>query len=72
MNPLICLSHLRWNFVFQRPQHLMTRCSKANRVFFWEEPIFDSDAMFVARIRHRWPGVRILLRAPIRALPGSY
>jgi len=22
---LICLSHLRWNFVFQRPQHLMSR-----------------------------------------------
>jgi UDP-galactopyranose mutase len=43
----LVLSHLRWNFVFQRPQHLMTRCSKANRVFFWEEPIFDSDAMSV-------------------------
>jgi NAD(P)-dependent dehydrogenase (short-subunit alcohol dehydrogenase family) len=23
---IICLSHLRWNFVFQRPQHLLTRC----------------------------------------------
>jgi UDP-galactopyranose mutase len=39
---LICLSHLRWNFVFQRPQHLMTRFAKERRVFFFEEPIFDT------------------------------
>ena len=38
---LICLSHLRWNFVFQRPQHLMTRCARDRRVFFVEEPIFQ-------------------------------
>jgi UDP-galactopyranose mutase len=40
---LICLSHLRWNFVFQRPQHLMTRFARERRVFFFEEPIFDVD-----------------------------
>jgi UDP-galactopyranose mutase len=40
---LICLSHLRWNFVFQRPQHLMSRFAAAGtRVFFVEEPVFDS------------------------------
>src|SRR3954463_6811717 len=38
---VICLSHLRWNFVFQRPQHLMTRCARDRRVFFVEEPVFD-------------------------------
>ncbi len=38
---LICFSHLRWNFVFQRPQHLMTRCARECRVFFVEEPIFS-------------------------------
>src|SRR4051812_36902985 len=37
---LLCFSHLRWNFVFQRPQHLMTRCAADRRVFFIEEPIF--------------------------------
>src|SRR5688572_11440611 len=37
---LICLSHLRWNFVFQRPQHLMSRYAIARRVYFVEEPIF--------------------------------
>jgi UDP-galactopyranose mutase len=40
-------SHLRWNFVFQRPQHLITRCAAASRVLFWEEPVFDSDKVFL-------------------------
>ena len=35
---LVCFSHLRWNFVFQRPQHLMTRFARERRVFFIEEP----------------------------------
>ncbi len=37
--PLICFSHLRWDFVTQRPQHLMRRFAPERRVFFWEEPI---------------------------------
>jgi UDP-galactopyranose mutase len=37
-NSLICFSHLRWNFVFQRPQHLMSRFAAERRVIFWEEP----------------------------------
>ena len=36
---LICFSHLRWDFVFQRPQHLMTRFAASRRVFYWEEPV---------------------------------
>lgn len=35
---LICFSHLRWAFVFQRPQHLMTRFAATQDVLFWEEP----------------------------------
>jgi UDP-galactopyranose mutase len=35
---MICFSHLRWGFVFQRPQHLMTRFARHRRVFFFEEP----------------------------------
>ena len=37
---LICFSHLRWSFVFQRPQHLMQRFARDTRVLFWEEPNF--------------------------------
>jgi len=40
---LLCFSHLRWNFVFQRPQHLMSRCAQSRRVFFIEEPIYEPD-----------------------------
>ena len=42
---LICLSHLRWDFVYQRPQHLLSRCAKDRRVFFVEEPIFGEGAL---------------------------
>ena len=46
---LICLSHLRWNFVWQRPQHLLSRAAANHeRVFFFEEPIFDApDAAYL-------------------------
>jgi len=40
---LVCLSHLRWDFVYQRPQHLMSRFAKNRRVFFVEEPIFTVE-----------------------------
>lgn len=44
-NPdILCLSHLRWNWVFQRPQHLLTRAAAKRRVFFVEEPILDATA----------------------------
>jgi UDP-galactopyranose mutase len=41
MEDVICYSHLRWNFVFQRPQHLLSHCARLRRVFFFEEPLFD-------------------------------
>lgn len=40
---LICFCHLRWNFVYQRPQHLMSRFAKENRVYLIEEPYFDAE-----------------------------
>ncbi len=40
---LICFCHLRWNFVYQRPQHLMSRFANESRVFLIEEPFFDSE-----------------------------
>lgn len=41
---LVCLSHLRWDFVFQRPQQLLSRCARARRVFFVEEPVATDGA----------------------------
>ncbi|MDB4950191.1 MAG: hypothetical protein JWM27_2840 [Gemmatimonadetes bacterium] len=37
---LVCLSHLRWDFVYQRPQHLMSRFARERRVLFVEEPVW--------------------------------
>ena len=36
---LICFSHLRWDFVFQRPQHLMGRFAVTREVIYFEEPM---------------------------------
>jgi UDP-galactopyranose mutase len=38
---IVCVSHLRWDFVFQRPQHLLSRAAKEGRVLYVEEPILD-------------------------------
>jgi glycosyltransferase involved in cell wall biosynthesis len=42
LDDVVCLSHLRWGFVYQRPNHLMSRCARERRVFFIEEPVFDA------------------------------
>jgi hypothetical protein len=44
---IICYSHLRWNFVYQRPQHLLRRFARQFRVFFVEEPIYDAENPFL-------------------------
>lgn len=36
---IIVFSHLRWEFVWQRPQHIISRLAKKHRIFFIEEPI---------------------------------
>lgn len=36
---MVCFSHLRWGFVFQRPQHLLSRFARERRVYFFEEPL---------------------------------
>ncbi|MDQ3830332.1 MAG: glycosyltransferase family 1 protein, partial [Candidatus Tectomicrobia bacterium] len=42
--PLVVFSHLRWDFVYQRPQHLLSRLAQEQAVFVIEEPIHDPDA----------------------------
>lgn len=39
MKTLVVFSHLRWNFVYQRPQHLMSRLAARWPVVFIEEPV---------------------------------
>lgn len=41
---LVCFSHLRWNFVYQRPQHLLSRFAKdGTTVLYVEEPVFGDE-----------------------------
>jgi UDP-galactopyranose mutase len=47
---LLCFSHLRWDFVFQRPQHLMSRFIKTHEVVFWEEPNYRADGQPVLEL----------------------
>jgi glycosyltransferase involved in cell wall biosynthesis len=44
MKDLVCISHLRWDFVWQRPQHLLSRLAKTYRVLFVEEPVASTTA----------------------------
>jgi glycosyltransferase involved in cell wall biosynthesis len=39
----LCFSHLRWKFVYQRPQHLLSRAARTYRVFFIEEPVWSEE-----------------------------
>ncbi len=54
---LVCFSHLRWDFVFQRPQHLMRRFARSNQVIFLEEP--------------RWLDAPAAPRLDVRTCPDS-
>jgi len=57
---LLCLSHLRWNFVFQRPQHLLTRATKSHLVLYFEEPLYEPVTRPTLRISEPVPGLRVL------------
>jgi glycosyltransferase involved in cell wall biosynthesis len=41
MPTIIVFSHLRWDFVYQRPQHLLSRLAEHYRIVFFEEPVFQ-------------------------------
>ena len=47
---IICFCHLRWNFVYQRPQHLLGRFSPKFRVFVVEEPVYDAEVPFLDKV----------------------
>jgi glycosyltransferase involved in cell wall biosynthesis len=66
---LLCLSHLRWDSVVQRPHHLMRHASERYRVVFWEEPV-DADPGAVApALTTRLSAEGILVATP-QQLPG--
>ncbi len=70
---LVCLSHLRWDFVYQRPQHLMSRFARDRRVFFFEEPVFfdpsSEDGPARLDVSERPGGVRVAVPRLPHGLP---
>ncbi|MBD2104246.1 glycosyltransferase family 1 protein [Leptolyngbya sp. FACHB-261] len=68
---LVCLSHLRWDFVYQRPQHLLSRCAQEQRVFFVEEPIFGTEPGTRIDISRRDNGVWVVVPHLHESLQGD-
>src|SRR5690349_14020132 len=67
--PILVHRHLRWDFVWQRPQQLFSRFARNRDVLFIEEPIFLDDAARPSlELSEPMPGV---FRA-IPRLPGAY
>jgi glycosyltransferase involved in cell wall biosynthesis len=56
---LFCFSHLRWNFVYQRPQHLLGRAARRYRVYFIEEPVFAPGVQPSLKLEKTPEGVEI-------------
>ena len=57
---LVCFSHLRWDFVYQRPQHLLSRFANHRRVFYIEEPVFTNSSMRL-EVRETTDNVRVVV-----------
>lgn len=67
---LVVFSHLRWDFVYQRPQQLLSRLARGRRVLVIEEPIHAADAAPHWETSEPEPGVHVArLHTPIAA-PG--
>jgi len=61
MRNLLCFSHLSWNFVYQRPQHLLTRFAQDYRVFYFEEPKIGHADLYVVHAQDHVCIVELLI-----------
>ena len=59
MSSLLVFCHLRWNFVYQRPQHLLSRLGTQRRVYVIEEPMRSDGPAHLER-HEPSPGVVVL------------
>jgi glycosyltransferase involved in cell wall biosynthesis len=50
---LLCFSHLRWDFVHQRPQHILTHASKQQQLIYFEEPVYEEIRCPSMRVNNR-------------------
>jgi len=62
---LVVLSHLRWTFVWQRPQHIVSRLATDRRTWFVEEPLASVDVVEPRlRTEDHGPVTRVWLEVP--------
>jgi UDP-galactopyranose mutase len=57
--PLVVFSHLRWDAVYQRPQHLLSRFARVQPVFVIEEPVHDPNEAPYWERQHPHPQVTV-------------
>ncbi|MCD0486936.1 glycosyltransferase family 1 protein [Pedobacter sp. MC2016-14] len=65
---LICFSHLRWDFVYQRPQHLLSRFAADANVYYVEEPLMDAESQNFLTLSKRSDTLTIVIPHIIPAL----
>ncbi|QKG51310.1 glycosyltransferase family 1 protein [Hymenobacter sp. BRD67] len=60
---LVCFAHLHWDFVWQRPQHLLSRFAQHGRVFYVEDAFFHADDLIEPHmeVKARQNGVKVLV-----------
>lgn len=69
---IIVFCHLRWDFVYQRPQHLLTHLAPWRDVLFIEEPVYDPNFVPHWEIINPEPGIQVCrLHTPV-AHPGFH
>lgn len=57
--PIVVFSHLRWDWVYQRPQHLLSRMAAHRRIYFIEEPQQETDGDFRWQFSEPEPNVLV-------------
>ncbi len=59
---LVCFAHLHWDFVWQRPQHLLSRFAQVGRVFYVEEPFVHPNGIAPhIEVKERQNGVLVVV-----------
>ncbi|MCU1497192.1 MAG: glycosyltransferase family 1 protein [Acidimicrobiales bacterium] len=72
MRDLVVISHLRWDWVWQRPQHLISRLAEGRRTWFVEEPREADVDRPVLVTQDVGPVARVWLAVPQGSAPAGY
>jgi glycosyltransferase involved in cell wall biosynthesis len=62
---VLCHSHLRWDFVWQRPQHLMTRLARRHRVIYLEDALPLPEEETTSRLDVRETPSGVIVARPL-------